>query len=71
MFVNKSKKGYNANISDIENEYITTVDYNKSTKNIVDNSIKSKNFNKSNIAGFTSNTEINKKAVTSNISTKS
>ena len=54
MFVNKSKKGYKANISDIENEYITTVDYNKSTKNIVDNSIKSKNFNKSDIAGFTS-----------------
>ena len=25
MFINKSKAGYNATISDIENEYITTV----------------------------------------------
>ena len=45
------KTDYNAKISDIESKYITAVDYNKFTKNIVDNSIKSKNFvNKSAIA---------------------
>ena len=37
------KADYNSNISDIENKYIATADYNKFTKNIVDNNIKSKN----------------------------
>ena len=31
---------YDAKISDIESKYITSADYNKFTKNIVDNSIK-------------------------------
>ena len=40
-------------ITDIENKCITTADYKKFTKNIVDNSIKSKNLvNKSDINGF-------------------
>ena len=37
------KADYNSNISDIENKYIATADYNKFTKNVVDNNIKSKN----------------------------
>ena len=37
------KTDYDAKISEIESKYITTVDYNKLTKDIVDNSIKSKN----------------------------
>ena len=48
---NLVKTDYNAKISDIESKYITAADYNKFIKNIVDNSIKSKNFvNKSAIA---------------------
>ena len=34
---------YDTKISYIENKYVTTADNNKFTKNIVDNSIKSKN----------------------------
>ena len=37
------KTDYDAKISGIESKYITTDDYNKFTKDIVDNSIKSKN----------------------------
>ena len=37
-----NKTHYNAKISDIESKYITKADYNKFTKDIVDNSIKSK-----------------------------
>ena len=37
------KADYDAKISDTENECITTVDYNKFTKNMVDNNIRSKN----------------------------
>ena len=35
------KKDYDANISEIENKYITTTDYNKITKDIVTNKAKS------------------------------
>ena len=37
----KKKKDYDANISEIENKYITTTDYNKITKDIVTNKAKS------------------------------
>ena len=37
------KTDYNAKITETNNKYITTFDYNKFTKDIVDNSIKSKN----------------------------
>ena len=36
------KRIYDAKISDIQSKYITTADYNRFTKNIVDNSIKMK-----------------------------
>ena len=53
---NLVKTDYNAKISDIGSKYITAADYNKFTKNIVDNSIKSKNFvNKSAIAKLDKN----------------
>ena len=43
-------------------KYITTADYNKFTKNFVANTIKSKNlFDKSAIARFTNNAELDKK----------
>ena len=38
----KKNTGYNAKLSDIENKYITTADYNKFTKDIVANNLKSK-----------------------------
>ena len=37
------KTNYDAKTSDMESKYITTADYNKFNKDIVDNSIKSKN----------------------------
>ena len=37
------KTDYNTNITEIESKYITTADYNKFAKGIIDNSIKSKN----------------------------
>ena len=37
------KKDYDAKVSEIENKYITTTDYNRFTKNIVDNSVRDKN----------------------------
>ena len=55
------KTNYDAKISEIENKYITTTDYNKFTKNIVDNNIKSKNLvDKSAIAGFINNVDLDK-----------
>ena len=39
----KQNTDYNAKITEIESKYITTTDYNKFTKDNVDNSIKSKN----------------------------
>ena len=54
---------YDSKISDIKNKYVTTANNNKCTKNIVDNSIKSKNLvDKSDIAGFINNTDQIKKA---------
>ena len=38
-----TKTNYNTKVTEIESKYFTTADYNKFTKNIVDNSIKSKN----------------------------
>ena len=55
------KTNCDAKISEIENKYITTTDYNKFTKNIVDNNIKSKNLvDKSAIAGFINNVDLDK-----------
>ena len=46
-------------LSDIVSKYITVDDYNKFTKNIVDNSIKSKNLvNKSAMDGFIKNVDL-------------
>ena len=59
-------------ISDIENKYITSADYYKFTKDIVDNSIKSKHLvDKFAIAGFINNANLDKKKKSSNISNKS
>ena len=59
------KAYYDAKISDIENKYITTADYNKFTKDIVANNIKSKELvDKSAIAGFISNAELDRKVAT-------
>ena len=61
----KKKTDYDANATDIENNNITTADYNKFTKNIVDNSIKSKNLvDKSDIAGFINNAKVDRKVAT-------
>ena len=59
------KTYYDVNLSDIDSKYITTADYNKFTKNFVDNNIKSKNLvNKSAISGFINNTDLDKKKAT-------
>ena len=56
------KTDHDAKISNIENKYITTADYNKFTKDIVTNKIKSEGFvDKSAIAGFINNADLNKK----------
>ena len=56
------KTDYDVSLSDIDSKYITTADYNKFTKNFVDNNIKSKNLvNKSAISGFINNTDLDKK----------
>ena len=61
----KKKADYNADISEIESKCITTTDYNEFTKDIVSNQIKNKNFvDKSAIAGFINNAELNKKVPT-------
>ena len=53
------KIDYNSRITDIESKYISTADYNKFTEDIVNNSIKSKNFaDKSDIAGILSNADL-------------
>ena len=41
--IKKKKTDYDAKLTDIENEYITAADYNKSTKDIAANNIKSEN----------------------------
>ena len=63
----QSKNDYDTKTSDIESKYIITADYNKITKNIVDNSIKSRNLGNSGIAGFINSSDLDKK---SNISDK-
>ena len=56
------KTNYDAKISDIEVKYITTADYNKFTKNVVSNNIKSKELvNKSGVVGFINNAELDGK----------
>ena len=56
------KTYYDAKISNIESKFITTADYNKFTKDIVDNNIKIKNIvDKSDIAGFINNTSFDEK----------
>ena len=53
------KIDYNSRITDIESKYISTADYNKFTEDIVNNSIKSKNFaDKSDIAGILNNADL-------------
>ena len=56
MSLIKSKKDYDAKITDMESKYITTADYNKFTKDTVDDSIKSL-ADKSAITGFINNAE--------------
>ena len=63
----QSKNDYDTKTSDIESKYIITADYNKITKNIVDNSIKNRNLGNSGIAGFINSSDLDKK---SNISDK-
>ena len=56
-----NKADYDTKVSDIENKYITTDDYNKFTKDIVANNIKSKELvGKSNTAGFINNADLDK-----------
>ena len=56
------KTNYDAKILDIESKNITTADYNKFTKDIVANDIKSKRLvDKSDIAGFINNVNLDKK----------
>ena len=55
------KTDYDAKISDIKNEHITTAVYNKFTKDIVANKIKSEGLvNKSDIVGFIDNADLDK-----------
>ena len=64
------KTDYDTKILDIESKYITTVDYNKFTKDIVTNKIKSEGLtDKSAIVGFINNADLDKK--NSNINNKS
>ena len=52
-------------MSNIESKYITTADYNKFNKNVVDNSTKSKNLvDKSAINGFINNVKLDEKVET-------
>ena len=61
----------NVKISDIENKYITSADYYKFTKDIVDNSIKSKHLvDKFAIAGFINNANLDKKKKAATLATK-
>ena len=72
MLVVQSKKiDCNVKISDIENKYITSADYYKFTKDIVDNSIKSKHLvDKFAIAGFINNANLDKKKKAATLATK-
>ena len=66
----KKKKDYGVKLSDIKSKYITTDDYNKFTKDIVANRIKSEGLvDKSVIAGFINNVDLEKS--NSNIGNKS
>ena len=57
---------YETKISDIETKYITTADYNKFTKDIVVNQMKSKNLvNGSDRSDFISGPELNEEVVKS------
>ena len=59
------KTDYNAKILDIEYRYFTTADYNKFTSQTLDAKIKQEElFDKSAIAGFTNNADLNKKVET-------
>ena len=59
------KTDYDAKILDIESNYITTANYNKFTKEIVDNSMKNKNLvDRSAFARFINNTDLYKKLAT-------
>ena len=60
----QSKNDYDTKTSDIESKYIIIDDYNKITKNIADNSIKSRNLVNSAIAGFINNSDLDKKKTT-------
>ena len=52
-------------MSNIESKYITTADYYKFNKNVVDNSTKSKNLvDKSAINGFINNVKLHEKVAT-------
>ena len=66
MYSNLVKKTDNeAKISEIENKYITTADYNKLAKDIVANNIKNKGLvGKSAIAGFINNVDLGKEVAT-------
>ena len=67
---NSEKKDYGVKLSDIKSKYITTDDYNKFTKDIVANRIKSEGLvDKSVIAGFINNVDLEKS--NSNIGNKS
>ena len=67
---NSEKKDYDVKLSDIKSKYITTDDYNKFTKDIVANRIKSEGLvDKSVIAGFINNVDLEKS--NSNIGNKS
>ena len=57
----QSKNDYDTKTSDIESKYIITDDYNEITKNIADNSIKSRNLVNSAIAEFINNSDLDKK----------
>ena len=58
----KEKTDYDTKILDIESKHIITADYNKFTKDIVGNSIKSKSLtDKSDISGFINSAELDKK----------
>ena len=63
-FKKKKKTDYDAKISDIESKYITTADYNKFTKNIVDNNIKSRNLVDKSIARSINNDDLDRKVAT-------
>ena len=62
LVVQSKKTDYDAKISKIKNKYITTDDYNKFTKDIAANKIKSKILvDKSAVVGFMNNDDLYKK----------